>query len=218
MTTEIFDQALTILEKEARGWDVPIVTLISNRSNDPFQVLVSTMLSLRTKDEVTAAACRRLFVRAATAEEMVTLTKAELIELVYPVGFYKTKAENILKTCRLIIEKHGGRVPGDIDTLLTFPGVGRKTANLVRTLGYGKPGICVDTHVHRITNRRGYVRSSSPDETEKKLRRKLPSEWWIPVNDILVAFGQALCRPISPFCSRCSVAALCEKRGVGRSR
>ncbi|HHS12768.1 MAG TPA: endonuclease III [bacterium] len=218
MDTPVLAEALTLLQKESKNWQVPIVTLVAERSRDPFQVLISTLLSLRTKDEVTTEASRRLFSQAVIPRDMLKLTAARIEKLIYPVGFYKRKADNILLICRILLDEYGGQVPGDLDTLLKLPGVGRKTANLVLTLGFGKPGICVDTHVHRISNRLGYVRTRNPDETETALRAKLPLEWWIPVNDILVAFGQALCKPVSPWCSRCPVAGLCERTGVTRSR
>ncbi len=218
MTTETLEKTLTILQKEAKHWQVPIVTLIAERSEDPFQVLISTMLSLRTKDEVTTEASRRLFGKAKSPETMVKLSTGEIEKLIFPVGFYKTKAVNLIKTCQILINKYDGKVPDNLDLLLELPGVGRKTANLVLTLGFGKPGICVDTHVHRITNRFGYVKTKQPDETEMFLREILPADWWIPINDILVAFGQALCKPISPFCSQCKVYQYCERIGVGKSR
>lgn len=218
MDTPTLEQTLTLLQGEYPKWQVPIVTLIAERSNDPYQVLVSTLLSLRTKDEVTTQASRRLFALADTPLAMVELSEEVIQELIYPVGFYKTKARNLIEVSRLLIERHGGRVPNDLDTLLTLPGVGRKTANLVLTLGFGLPGICVDTHVHRISNRFGYVKTRTPEETEMALRDKLPAHWWIPINDILVAFGQGLCKPISPWCSRCVVRHLCERIGVDRSR
>jgi endonuclease-3 len=218
MNTATLDKVLTILQKEASNWKVPIVTLVSERSGDPFQVLISTLLSLRTKDEVTAAASRRLFQKAKTPRSMLRLTAGEIREYIYPVGFYKRKADTILSVCRLLLDHYDGKVPDDLDTLLGLPGVGRKTANLVITLGFGKPGICVDTHVHRICNRFGYVKTRSPDETEAVLRNTLPSKWWIPVNDILVAFGQALCGPISPWCSQCKVEEHCERINVQHYR
>jgi endonuclease-3 len=177
-------------------------------------VLISTILSLRTQDETTAAASRRLFARAATPAAMVKLRAATIARLIYPVGFYRTKARAILDVCRTLLDRYGGAVPCDLDALLTMKGVGRKTANLVLTLGFQAPGICVDTHVHRITNRWGYVRTKAPNDTEQALRRILPPEHWIEINDILVAFGQKLCRPISPHCSRCPIADYCPRRGV----
>ncbi len=218
MDTPTIQKVLTILQKEYRKWKVPIVTLVAERSKDPFQVLISTLLSLRTKDEVTAGASRRLFSRAKTSESMLQLSENEIRKTIFPVGFYKRKAENILRVCKILVDQYDGQVPDDLDELLEFPGVGRKTANLVITLGYGKPGICVDTHVHRISNRFGYVNTKAPDETEMILRTKLPPKWWIPINDILVAFGQYLCKPVSPWCSRCPVESRCEKINVGRYR
>jgi len=218
MTTKTLDKVLTILQKESQKWDVPIVTLVAERSNDPYQVLVSTLLSLRTKDETTTEASRRLFAKAKTPKEMLDISAEEIEKLIFPVGFYRRKAENLRTVSRLILEKHGGLVPDDLDELLALPGVGRKTANLVLTLGFGKPGICVDTHVHRISNRFGYVKTRNPDETEMVLRDKLPAKWWIPINDILVAFGQGLCAPISPWCSKCKVVDYCEQVGVTTRR
>ena len=175
MDTPALEQTLTILQGEYPKWQVPIVTLIAERSNDPYQVLISTLLSLRTKDEVTTLASRRLFAQADTPKAMVELSEEVIQELIYPVGFYKTKARNLIEVSRLLLERHGGRVPDDLDTLLTLPGVGRKTANLVLTLGFGLPGICVDTHVHRISNRFGYVKTRTPEETEMALRDTLPA-------------------------------------------
>ena len=154
MDTPTFHKVLKILQKEAPEWNVPIVTQVAQRSRDPFQILISTLLSLRTKDEVTSQASHRLFKKANTPQSMVKLSASELRQLIYPVGFYKRKAENIIQVSRILIEKYNGNVPDDLDELLKLPGVGRKTANLVITLGFGKPGICVDTHVHRISNRK----------------------------------------------------------------
>jgi len=218
MTDKTLDRVLTILQKEAKTWNVPIVTLVAERSRDPFQILVSTLLSLRTKDDTTTAASRRLFARADSPETMLQLSAQKIEKLIFPVGFYKRKARNLLDVSRIVLEKYKGIVPDDLDELLSLPGVGRKTANLVLTLGFGKPGICVDTHVHRITNRFGYVSTRTPEHTEMALREKLPARWWIPINDILVAFGQSLCRPTSPWCSKCKVEKYCEKIGVGKSR
>lgn len=218
MNTKNIIQVMQILEKEYLNWNAPIVTLIAQRSKDPYQVLISTLLSLRTKDEVTTQASMRLFTKAKTPRQMVTLDASEIRRLIYPVGFYKRKAETILNVSQILIDRYDEKVPDDLDELLKFPGVGRKTANLVVTLGFGKPGICVDTHVHRISNRFGYVRTKTPEETEMALREKLPEKWWIPYNDILVAFGQILCKPISPWCSRCPVEQLCEKVGITKYR
>jgi endonuclease-3 len=185
---------------------------------DPFRILVGCIISLRTKDEVTYPATERLFERASTPQRMARLREATIARLIFPAGFYRRKAVQIREICRILAARHGGRVPGSIDELLELPGVGRKTANLVVTLGFGKPGICVDVHVHRITNRLGWVRTRHPDETEQALRCVLPREHWIPINEILVRHGQQVCRPVSPVCSACVVAADCARRGVGRSR
>lgn len=218
METTTFVRVLSILKKASREWDAPIVTLVAQRSQDPYQILISTLLSLRTKDETTTKASQRLFEKAKTPEEMVKLPTKEIATAIYPVGFYKRKAETILKVSHILISKYKGQVPDTLEELLALPGVGRKTANLVLTLGYGKPGICVDTHVHRITNRLGYVVTKTPEQTEMELRKKLPKKWWIEVNDILVAFGQTLCKPVSPWCTQCPVKSYCEKRGVTRFR
>jgi endonuclease-3 len=218
MKSDDIHKILKTLAKETPKWDVPIVTLEAETTRDPFRVLISTVLSLRTKDETTAAASRKLFKLADNPSDMLKLSEKQIIDAIYPVGFYKTKAKNIRKICETLIEEHDGRVPDDIDELLKFKGVGRKTANLVVTLGYNKPGICVDTHVHRISNRFGYIKTKTPDETEMVLRKRLPIGYWIDYNSLLVAFGQHLCRPISPKCSECPVEEYCDRVGVGKSR
>jgi endonuclease-3 len=185
---------------------------------DPFFILISTILSLRTKDDVTAKASQRLFSIAETPEEMMRLDIEEIEEAIYPVGFYHNKARTIKEVCKTLIEKYNGRVPDDLDELLKLKGVGRKTANLVITLGYNKLGICVDTHVHRISNRLGYVRTKTPEETEFSLREKLPIEYWIEYNDLLVTLGQTICHPVSPKCSKCPILEYCDRVGVKRSR
>lgn len=175
-------------------------------------------MSLRTQDTTTGPAAERLFAVAATPETMLRLRARTIEKLIYPVGFYRTKARVLLGVSRDLLDRFGGRVPDDIDALLTLKGVGRKTANLVVTMGYGKPGICVDTHVHRISNRLGYVRTRTPEETEMALRAKLPRRYWIGYNDLLVSFGQNICVPISPKCSQCPVNDLCPRVGVTSSR
>lgn len=218
MNTKTLTAVLSILQKEYKNWKPPIVTDIAEKTRQPFKVLISTMLSLRTKDQVTAEASQRLFQYADTPESMQNLTLDQIEKLIYPVGFYKTKAKNIHTVCSILINTYKGRVPDDLELLLTLPGVGRKTANLVMTRGFNKNGICVDTHVHRIINRLGYINTRTPEETESILREKLPQQWWIPINDILVAFGQNLCKPVSPWCSRCPVNKKCNKVGVIKSR
>lgn len=206
------------LKAEYPKWNVPAVTLEAETSRDPFKVLISTLLSLRTKDETTAAASGRLFKLADNPGNMLGLSKETIAGAIYPVGFYKTKAENILGICKDLVENYDSKVPDDLDELLKFKGVGRKTANLVLTLGYNKDGICVDTHVHRISNRLGYIKTKDPLDTEMTLRKKLPREHWIDYNSLLVAFGQHQCRPISPFCSSCPITEHCDRVGVDKSR
>jgi endonuclease III len=218
MKPDDINKVIGILRAESPKWDVPAVTLEAETSHDPFRVLISTVLSLRTKDETTAEASRRLFGIADTPEKMLELPEREIIQAIYPVGFYRTKAKNIREICRDLIEKYDSRVPDDLDDLLGLKGVGRKTANLVLTLGYGKYGICVDTHVHRISNRLGYIETGGPHETEMALREKLPKRHWIEYNSLLVAFGQHTCRPVSPKCSLCPVERYCDKAGVRKSR
>jgi len=212
------DAIVRTLRAEVRSLRVPIVTEISRRRRNPFDILISTVLSLRTKDDVTRAASLRLLEKGPTPRAMLSLPEEEIARLIFPVGFYKTKAKRIREICAELLKSHGGKVPDTIDELLTLSGVGRKTANLVVTLGYGKPGICVDTHVHRISNRLGYVSTKSPEETERALREKLPRQYWIEYNDLLVTWGQNVCRPISPWCSRCAVRPYCKQVGVLRRR
>jgi endonuclease-3 len=206
------------LRQLKQAWTLPHVTEIAARQRDPFRVLISTVLSLRTQDATTAAASERLYALASAPQDMLRLTPQQIEAAIYPVGFYRIKAGHILQICRILIDQYAGRVPDEIDELVKLPGVGRKVANLVVTLGYNKPGICVDTHVHRISNRWGYVHTTSPDKTEQALRAKLPPEYWIEFNDTLVMFGQNLCHPTSPRCSICPLADACPRLGVQRSR
>ena len=206
--------AVRTLRREAPKWQTPVVTLIAEASDSPFKVLISCILSLRTQDSTTAQASRRLFALADSPETMVRLSAKKIEQVIFPVGFYRTKAKTILEICRNLNENYRGRVPDEIHELLKFKGVGRKTANLVVTLGYNKPGICVDTHVHRISNRWGYIKTTSPEKTEVALRGKLPKKYWIEYNNLLVNFGQHLCRPISPICSQCPVKRYCRQLGV----
>jgi endonuclease III len=205
---------IKILRKEIRRFEVPIVTEVSQRRRDPFEVLVTTILSLRTKDEVTREAARRLLEKVHTPQDILDVKEQELARLIFPVGFYKTKAKNLKNISKDLIEKFEGKVPDDLDELLKLKGVGRKTANLVVTLAFGKPGICVDTHVHRVSNRLGYVATKTPEATEMALREKLPRQYWIEYNDLLVTWGQNICRPISPFCSKCAIRPYCRQVGV----
>jgi endonuclease-3 len=196
----------------------PSVSQIAKEKRDPFRVLISTILSLRTKDEVTMEASRRLFKIADSPRVTANLPVRTIEKAIYPAGFYKTKARTIKETCKRLVREFDGVVPDTIDELLRFKGVGRKTANLVVTMGYGKPGICVDTHVHRVSNRLGIVRTRSPEETEFALMDVLPRRYWIGINELLVQFGQRVCKPISPHCSTCTLNSTCPRLGVGRSR
>lgn len=212
------DQVMDLLREEYPSWKKPAVTIVAECAKDPFRVLVSCIISLRTKDEVTADVSARLFARAATPDELQKLSQEEVERLLYPAGFYRNKALQIREISRILVSEYGGRVPDEIDELLRFKGVGRKTANLVVTLGFDKPGICVDTHVHRICNRWGYVATTTPYETEMRLREQLPLRYWTEINELLVAFGQNRCHPISPRCSACSLIVFCDRVGVGKSR
>jgi endonuclease-3 len=188
------------------------------RRRDPFRLLVACVISLRTKDEVTAQASARLFAVASTPETLAKLPHGRIAKLIFPAGFYNTKAKQIREIARRIARDYGARVPADREALLALPGVGRKTANLVLGLGFGIPAICVDTHVHRISNRLGLVRTASPGETERALEKVLPQHLWIDINDLLVTFGQNVCQPVSPWCSTCPLAGRCPRVGVGRHR
>lgn len=218
MNLEDIHTFVAILRKEYQKWQTPAVTLVAEGGRNPFKVLVSCIISLRTKDEVTALASARLFERAETPEAMQALTAEEIALLIYPAGFYRNKAQQIREISRVLVADYGGNVPDEIDELLLFKGVGRKTANLVLTLGFGKLGICVDTHVHRICNRWGYVTTKTPEQTEMCLRKILPKDYWIEINDLLVAFGQNLCSPVSPRCSVCRLSTRCLRIGVIISR
>ncbi len=195
----------------------PSVSLIAASTPDPFRILVSTIISLRTRDEVTKAASERLFARADTPAAIAALSEETIAKLIYPAGFYRTKAKNIGAAARAIVEL-GGAVPTERERLLELPGVGVKTANLTLSLGYGLPYICVDIHVHRISNRLGWVETKKPEETEADLMVVLPRRHWIEINGLLVAFGQRVCTPQSPRCSICPVADRCPRIGVSRSR
>lgn len=197
---------------------IPSVTAIAERTKSAFKVLVSTVISARTKDEVTAEASKRLFALADSPGAIAELSEKKIGETIYPAGFYNTKAKSIKKLSEQLIEKFDSKVPDSIDELVKLPGVGRKTANLVMTRGFGKPAICVDTHVHRIVNRLGVVKTDNPAQSEYALREILPEKFWIDINDIFVIFGRTVCRPVSPFCSKCDVRGLCKRVGVKRSR
>lgn len=215
MKKQELDEIFDILKKETKQWKQPVV---GATFRDPYKILIATILSLRTKDSVTEEASNRLFLLAETPEKMLTIPVEQIEKAIYPVGFYKRKAINILDISRLLLDKYEGLVPDDLDELLKIKGVGRKTANLTLTLGFNKLGICVDIHVHRITNRWGYVETKNPDETEMELRKILPKAYWIEINDLLVCYGQNLCKPVSPHCSICKISKYCKKIGLEKFR
>ncbi|MBN2368207.1 endonuclease III [Candidatus Woesearchaeota archaeon] len=213
-----YNSFMTVLEKAAKGYNVPVITLIAVQEKDPFKVLISTMLSARTKDEVTSEASKKLYAKADTAEKLAAMPVDEIERLIYPVGFYKTKAPRLKETAQILLDKYNGKVPDEMDELLGLPGVGRKTANLVLGEAFRKDAICVDTHVHRISNRLGLLETKTPHDTEMNLRKILPRKYWITYNTYLVAHGQSVCKPISPICSKCSIKGYCRRVGVDRSR
>ncbi len=219
MDARTMSRVVTRLRAAKRSWNTTALARVADATaRDPFRILVGCLLSLRTRDETTGPAAARLFALADTPAALLALKRRRIERAIFPVGFYRTKARVLQRVSRELIARFGGRVPSDLDALLTLPGVGRKTANLVVTFAFGLPGICVDTHVHRITNRLGFVRTASPERTELGLRAKLPRRHWIELNDLLVAFGQNLCQPLSPRCSVCPVARYCHRVGVTRNR
>ena len=206
-----------MIEKQVKTFKVPSVTQVSAR-NDPFQVLISCILSLRTKDKTTIEAANRLFKVADNPKSMLKLPQRRLQKLIYPVGFYRNKTKVILGVSRRILEDFSGKVPGALKELLSLKGVGRKTANLVLGLAYNIPAICVDTHVHRISNRLGWVRTNTPEQAEYALEEIIPRKEWIDLNTTLVTFGQNICVPVSPFCSKCYIYKYCKRVDVAKSR
>ena len=210
-------EVLAKVKKAVRGCRIPSVTVISQK-NDPFAVLVSCIISLRTRDEVTDPASARLLKLAKTPAQLMKLSNAKLEQAIYPAAFFRNKSQSIKELCKDLVDNYEGRVPDKLEELLKLKGVGRKTANLTLILGYNKPGICVDIHVHRISNRWGYVKTKSPNETEMALRDKLPKCYWKGYNDLLVTFGQNICKPVSPFCGSCPIAEICPKIDVSKYR
>ena len=211
------DNIITILKRENKKYTEPIVTKIAKKRS-PFKVLISCLLSLRTKDKVTSEASGRLFKIADSPQKMINIRTKDIEKAIYPVGFYKTKSKRIKEICEALLKNYKGIVPNEIDELLRLKGVGRKTANLVVTLGYGKLGICVDTHVHRISNRLGLIKTKTPEQTEFTLRKILPTKHWIIYNDLLVAYGQNVCTPVSPWCTKCKIFKYCKRVGVKKFR
>ena len=211
---------LKMIQKSIRKFQEPAVTQISHvTKHDPYRVLISCLLSLRTKDATTAKASEKLFAAADTPRRMLKLTKKRIEKLIYPVGFYRTKARRILDISRTLLKNYHGNVPRQMEELLKLKGVGRKTANIVLTYAFENPeGLAVDTHVHRISNRLGWVHTKMPDQTEMALRSTVPKKHWIIINDAFVTFGQNICAPVSPFCTRCPVQNLCKQVGVTKHR
>ena len=212
------DVFLRFVKKSIKQWPVPIVGSLAAQGADPFKILIACVLSLRTRDQVTAEASERLFAISSDPHTLSKISLKKIEKAIFPVGFFHTKAKQIQNMSLKICEEFNGKTPDKIEDLIGLPGVGRKTANLVVTLGYGKPGICVDTHVHRICNRWGYVATTTPNQTEQVLREKLPYKFWVPFNSLLVPFGQNQCTPVSPRCSSCDLTNVCEKVGVTSSR
>jgi len=210
-------EVLAKVKKAVRGCRIPSVTVISQK-NDPFAVLVSCIISLRTRDEVTEPASARLLKLAKSPAQLIKLSKSKIEKAIYPAAFYRNKTQSLKELCKDLVDNFEGKVPDKLEELLKLKGVGRKTANLTLILGHNKPGICVDIHVHRISNRWGYVKTKSPDESEMVLREKLPRRYWKGYNDLLVTFGQNICKPVSPFCGSCSLAEICPKTGVTSRR
>lgn len=204
------NQLMDILEKSAAQWPPPAITGVADNGATPFQILTATLISLRTRDAVTANACRRLFQKADDPRQMIALGDRAVAALIHPASFSPTKGKRLVAVSRILLEKYNATVPDTMEALLTLPGVGRKTANLVLVEAFDKPGLCVDTHVHRISNRLGMTSTRTPEQTETALRDILPQSFWKPYSEILAVFGQKICRPRSPLCPECPVSFLCD--------
>jgi len=214
MKTVNIPAIMRVLKKEFESNSMPVVDLIEEQSGDPLKILIGTILSARTKDETTRDASQRLFSQVHTINDLDRLTEKHLQQIIFPVGFYRTKARHLKELPSMLRKRFDGRVPESLEDLMKLPGVGRKTANLVMAIAFKKPAICVDTHVHRICNRFGYVNTKTPFETEMALREKLPRKYWLLFNSYLVSFGQNTCRPVSPRCTVCPIRAFCNRVGV----
>ena len=210
-------EVLNVLKSVTSKFPTPIVAEFA-KTNDPFVVLISCIISLRTRDAITKIASERLFDLTKSPIETIKLSNISIEKAIYPAAFYRNKAKTIKEVCQVLVDKYAGVVPDELETLLQLKGVGRKTANLTLILGHNKPGICVDVHVHRISNRWGYIKTKTPDETELVLRKILPKRFWKIYNELLVSFGQNLCKPISPFCNSCQLETQCLKIGVNHHR
>jgi endonuclease-3 len=211
-------RVIELVKASVKKYKAPVLERFNDEIKNPFWVLIPCILSLRSKDETTAVAAKRLYNIAPKPEDILKIPQAELEKILYSTGFYRQKTRSVLQITKLIVEKYKGRVPDTIEELLTLPGVGRKTANLVVTVAFKKPGICVDTHVHKICNRWGYVKTKNADETEMKLREILPKKYWIKINYWLVLYGQNICLSVSPRCSDCLLFSYCPRIGVKKSR
>jgi len=209
---------LRLVKKSIKQWPLPVVGQLAEQGSDPFKILVACVLSLRTRDQTTALASERLFAISSDPCSMSEMSLKEIEKAIFPVGFFRTKSKQIQAMSQKICQDFNGKIPDILEDLLILPGVGRKTANLVLTVGHKRLGICVDTHVHRICNRWGYVVTKSPDKTEEVLRQKLPKKFWIPLNSLLVPFGQKICTPLSPWCSSCKLHQFCARIGVSKNR
>ncbi len=218
MKTVDIDKVHAILKKEVKNYKVPVVDLIQVQTKSPFKVLVTTILSARTNDRTTTEAAKRLFKIVHKPSDLDNIPVSKLEKIIHPVGFYKNKAKHLKQLPKVLKEKFNNKIPSTIDELVKLPGVGRKTANLVVVIAFNKHGVCVDTHVHRISNRLGYIKTKNPLETEMVLREKLPKRYWKTINSILVAFGQNLCRPIGPKCSICPIKQHCNRVNVRNSK
>lgn len=208
----------SVLKKEVKKFKVPVVDLMHMQTKDPFKVLITTILSARTKDQTTLVCAKRLFGKVRSFSALGKLSQKQIEKLIYPVGFYKTKAKHLKQLPVVLKKEFGGKIPRNVDELVKLPGVGRKTANLVVTVAFQGKAVCVDTHVHKILNRLGYVKTKNPHQTELVLRKKLPKKYWGKINAFLVAFGQNTCTPVSPYCSKCPIRKYCNRIGVKKSR
>ena len=215
-----FDKIFSLLQQELQHYQQPIVSREKrNIKQTPFTTLISCLLSLRTKDEVTEQASYRLLKHYDTPQKIVQLTEQQIANLIYPVGFYNTKAKRIRKISQTLLDHYDGKVPEKLEELLQLKGVGRKTANIVIVYGHKKSGFLpIDTHCHRIPNRLGWIRTKTPEETEKALKKILPKQYWDDFNTLFVLFGQRICVPVSPLCSKCPIKRFCQKKGVTRQR
>ncbi len=216
LTVEDLPEVVEVLERNAKAVGEELA--VDRRKRDPYKVLVSCILSLRTKEETTRVASAKLLSRAPTPDRLAGMSVGEIKQAIWPVGFSPTKAKRLKEIGKILCDQYAGGVPDTMENLLKLPGVGRKTANIVLSVGFGMPAIAVDTHVHRIMNRLGFVSTANPTATEAALRNKLPERYWLSINRLLVVYGRTVCSPVSPFCSRCELTQRCDRRGVTRSR